>query len=455
MKWTRESIVEVILACKREMPQGPYTGAEAAELAREHRTRQLKSLVGADLGGLDLSNLEAGEVSFADCNLRGADLRGAVFSASELAGADLTGAKTDETFSWPGHLHGAIVPGQTLDGDFREADLSTAKLQNCKLDRSDFYAAQLDGADMSGCTASETSFVNATMLGANLAGMTGVRPNFECANLEGADLSSVEFFRPGFEEAKLNGAKCRNARLDRAICLYADLSSSDLSKAQMPSAEITGADFTDADLTGAEMTWLRQTDYDEPVLFDGAKLVGANFSGSNLRNATFLGATVTNANFSKANLCGAVFRLDRHTPTGDFSARDETEDDAEGQVDEANPSSQLWVDDPMFGGSGADDEVNIFGGQFEHPQAEPDSRPLASDMQTATWTGAVYDALTAWPEGFDPAEHGLILEAEASTDDMAVDDTRVDGDEVNPSSDVMFPAEMLPGSGINAETGNS
>jgi hypothetical protein len=115
--------------------------------------------------------------------------------------------------------------------NFREINLSGAKLW-----RMDLSGADLSGADLVGADLSEANLSEANLSGANLTG----------ANLRRANLIDTKLML-----ASLRGANLEQAELTHAILEQADLSWANLTAANLSAANLNRAVLVDANLTAA------------------------------------------------------------------------------------------------------------------------------------------------------------------------------------------------------------
>ena len=118
--------------------------------------------------------------------------------------------------------------------------------------------------------------------------------------------------------AYLDGAVVPNVRLIRADLKLAGLSRADLRGADLSNAVLDDATFTSAKLQGAKLLRISAYRADmahadlslakaEAAFFDEANLVQANLAGADLRYASFCGANLEQARFVDADLSRAVF----------------------------------------------------------------------------------------------------------------------------------------------------
>jgi hypothetical protein len=125
----------------------------------------------------------------------------------------------------------------------------------------------------------------------------------------------------------------------------------------------TGKNFVGIDLRGRDLagSYLAGKDF-RGGRFDGANLEGANLFGTDLSQASLIGANLKGANFK-------------------------------------GPPPPLYPSE------------NLYPSPHLYPMGTPAGvQPLPdANLRGADITDAKYDSSTAWPENYDPAEHGAVL----------------------------------------------
>lgn len=131
---------------------------------------------------------------------------------------------------------------------------------------------------------------------ANAYQLAMLKSDLQSWNIWRTPISSSPEFMPediDLREANLNGAKLVGAELYAADLKQANLSGAKLFKANLRSANLYGANLVGADLDHAHLHEIN--------------LSGANLSGARLSNAILYGANLKEANLSEANLNKANF----------------------------------------------------------------------------------------------------------------------------------------------------
>ena len=164
-----------------------------------------------------------------------------------------------------------------------------------------------------------------------------------------ADLSGVYLNGASLVEAHLAETHLENAYLEHAHLEWARLGEAHLAGAHLKGAFLVAAHLGNADLTGADM--------------GGARLVGTNLAGAHLVGANLEGACLQWANLVAANLMGAIL----------------SEANLEG-------AELKWANLAR---------ANLAGADLED-----------THLTWARLRGAIYDARTRWPAGFDPIPAG-------------------------------------------------
>jgi uncharacterized protein YjbI with pentapeptide repeats len=116
------------------------------------------------------------------------------------------------------------------------------------------------------------------------------------ARLSGVDFSDVDLSGADLKEAELWGADCMRVNLSRAY-----LNEAVLHRAQLRDGFLSWADVRDADLSEADLSDTNLIGAD----FSQANLTDANFTNADLRGAKLIGAECTGTDFRHADLRGA------------------------------------------------------------------------------------------------------------------------------------------------------
>ncbi len=171
----------------------------------------------------------------------------------------------------------ADFSGKRLNGlDLSGLDLTNVKLQSTRISNANFKGAKLDGVVLDQAWALDSDFTGASFKGASLfstqfmgSKMDGadftkarVAADFSRASLKDADFTdadlaadmtnqSMGLMRGVFRSTDLEGASFENANLARVVFEYAKLNGANLRGANLMGSELAGADLTGADVTGA------------------------------------------------------------------------------------------------------------------------------------------------------------------------------------------------------------
>jgi len=233
------------------------------------------NLPNADLSGLDLSGMDFSGSVLSGASLVGATLKACRFDRAVLTQANFTGAD----------LSGASLAMSSLDeARFEAATLAGASLMQANADGCRFTDAVLENVDLS-----MASLSGADLRNTNLSGVSASRTGFSMALLAHANLSGARLI-----EASFDGADLTEADLSKAVCLKTSFSCAKLHKARLQGADLTessadeGTQATSADLRDAHL--------------DKASWVGANLSGANLDRVTAEEADFSDAGFSQVSM---------------------------------------------------------------------------------------------------------------------------------------------------------
>jgi uncharacterized protein YjbI with pentapeptide repeats len=163
----------------------------------------------------------------------------------------------------------------------------------------------------------------------------------------------------------------RGADLSDARLHFVSLSGACLAEANLGRANILQADLESADLTQANLSC---------SIIHGSNLHQATLRQANLRRACLVETNLKSADLTEADLTNALF-LPPYSMIRPPSDAEET-------------ASLVGVDLTGATLTGA----NLRGANL-----------MAANFTDTILTGAHYDAVTRWPNGFDPVRHGLIL----------------------------------------------
>lgn len=280
------------------------------------------SLVGTDLQGAtinecfadraDFSGAKVGQLTVTKARLRCASFAGARgdglviqrptdadglnLEAAHLPGLRLVsvkaaGVKARRLAAPDADLRG----GSLCDGDFRQSDLSRARLVGVELDALDLREAQLQGSAWHDCLGE-----NLVLAGASAENMSAVECRFPAARMAGFAGRCVSFRDCDLANADLEGAYLHRAIITGDPPRAMDLTSARLAGAVLVQAYLA-ADLTGADLSGAQLAYAR---------LNQCSLKGADLSGAALYEASMVETDCTDAKV--AGLAAPVF-ADRAT----------------------------------------------------------------------------------------------------------------------------------------------
>ncbi len=320
------------------------------------------------LHGLDLNGLSLTKIDLNDTDLRQVDLSKAYLSEADLHGANLSKANLREANLREANLHRAYLSKAYLsranlcgtnlnETSLGKVNLSKANMRNVKLKNADLREANLSGADL----------LRADLSGADLSG----------ADLSGADLSGAYPWYANLYETNLSRADLSKANLREAYLSQADLCEANLSETNLHRTNLFGTDLSGADLSGADLSGANLSKTD----LSGADLSGADLSGANLSGANLSKADLNEANLWNADLSGV--------------------DLSEANLSKANLNdAYLW----QANLSGANlRRTNLSGVDLHRIDL------FETDLREAYLANALYSIKTQFPDGFNPAQHNMIL----------------------------------------------
>lgn len=229
---------------------------------------------GADLRGAAL----------AGCDLSGRDLSGCDLSGADLRGADLRRARCDRA-----RLNGAKLEA---------ADLSDASLIGADATAADFTRAVLDRAICDDALLPAAQFTEAWLRGASLARVQAAGAVFDRVRAEGLRARAAVFTGASFASAHLDDSDLGGCDLSGASLIAASALRLIATRARLINARIVGGDFTQARFDHVQAG---------ASCWQGARLVQADFSESDLPGAVFPQALLTHARFTACDLTDALF----------------------------------------------------------------------------------------------------------------------------------------------------
>lgn len=329
-----------------------------------------------DLRGVDATGADFSYVNFYNSNLYGvseraaildgAGFRGAIVSLralrtgrSDMQDADLSKANLkglifpDDPAKWPANIDpvaAGVVFLKSRDAAalYQGYSLKGADLKGFDLRQGDFAGLDLTGADLRG-----TYLYGVNFAGANLAG----------AKLKGACYAENAVWPEGFDFAGAGAIFCGRVTYHNMAALNDSNESSGWSNSHgglakaaswyVPAKDTPVPDF-------AHETW-------DEVVWLAAWLPGSNMDGGSFVHAMLKGANLSGASLVGANLAGADLR------------------------------------DSVIEGA------DLSGVNLENADLRMASLK-ASKLDGAHLKGAVFDARTTWPDGFDPIKAGAGME---------------------------------------------
>jgi uncharacterized protein YjbI with pentapeptide repeats len=242
-----------------------------------------------------------------------------------------------------------------------------------------------------------------------------------------------------FDRIDAKGHSFRDAHMEDAVFAgMSDLAKADFTKASMDrvtlnSVLLIGAKFERTQANGAH--------------FDGAWLNGADFNHANLGHARFVGATISEANFCSAFLRGANFEGLQEPNVGDFSCADLRETNwRNANMERACFYGAAFSDGQGAPGSDFTGSGSYLGVDFRYAQLEnctfadigiesfDSALPAQLDHAVIAGTdfsrcdalagwhlrGALADARTRWPPGYDSQAAGVVTVESITADELAV-----------------------------------
>ncbi|MCA9200459.1 MAG: pentapeptide repeat-containing protein [Planctomycetales bacterium] len=275
---------------------------------------------GAVLSGLDLQYAvleNVTNVDFTSSNLAHARLDGS-FSGTKLndatidnieigiavSGLPLSLDQLYSTRSYQLHQLSGIKLDQSdfvridfSSGDFRQQDLSNAKMNYTVLDSADFNQADLAGIKLVDVWGTGADFSSSNLAGAALDSAIFDNANFTRANLAGAGLTEARLTNANFTDAIINDVDFGGSSLtEQQLQSTASFQSGNLRGTSFFYAfSVAGWNLSGQDLSYAAFDYMTSTN------LESSQLVGADLTGAIVDNANLRGANLGNANLEFLN----------------------------------------------------------------------------------------------------------------------------------------------------------
>ncbi len=408
-----------------------------------------------------MQNSQLSQADLSDSDLRGARLSQAVMSDAVLVRAQTLGSvlsgvvwsstlcpdgtdSDDHEGTCLGYLYGGNACVFAPGGDCTGAELVSADLRSVVLQSMTLNGAVMSFCDLSGANIADTNLINASMNGCVLDGVSwdnvicpdGTNSNDHAGTCEG------HFFRtddcalePGVDcpNVSLIGADLRGRDLTGANLSGADLTNADLTGVSLRGAVVLGIvwsgtvcpDGTNSDdnngtcighlYTGGKCSIEPQVECEEADL-SNADLRGAQLQGALLEAVDLTGADLAGANLSGANLRHAWVRENVWSGTvcPDGTNSDDNGGTCWGHLFTDIPCPDFQSDDCQGANLTLMDFRGVDLGTVDLSNADLRLADLrGTDVSQALLTdaqllGARFDETTAWPDGFNIAEHNMI-----------------------------------------------
>lgn len=191
--------------------------------------------------------------------------------------------------------------------DFSHRDLTGAEFVGAFLNHSDFERSVLRQTNFFGATLSNSNFIESDLSKADMRGAQMQGVNFTNAVMNDANLADGSLLRQGQSgeinpvhnidaKRRLYEAVFKNAQAQRAKFSSAITLSTDLSLVNFKGAKLMGVNFTNSNLHGAT--------------FENADLRGCNFTNANMNAVILLHANLDGATFEGADLTASVVHFE-------------------------------------------------------------------------------------------------------------------------------------------------
>ncbi|WP_174769898.1 DUF2169 family type VI secretion system accessory protein [Paraburkholderia hayleyella] len=259
-----------------------------------------------DLSALNFDGIDLSDSEFIDCNFTRASLQRARLPRSTFAGCTLNEARLDA----------ADLSGTAFTG----CDLSAARLAACNGRAMRWTRCQAAGADLSGASLNQASFTECTFDGLRAAQCSATQATWRQCSLLRADFTRANLERSTFAQCAIGHAVFDHARLVKAQWQTVSGNGVQWREANLTNWRVFSqcvfeeGDFTQANLSQACLrnSSLRRACLREARL-DGALLLACDLSSSegyhlSARGAQFTDSRLNHAQWRGANLLGASLR---------------------------------------------------------------------------------------------------------------------------------------------------
>ena len=192
----------------------------------------------------------------------------------------------------------------------------------------DYSFSYLPNANFSYKIIDEINFVGSYLRQSTFDNVFINQSNFTSSNLSNSDFSNAKLVNSTFQSADMSGSILENiilegVRLDGTDLTNSNLRNSTLTGIDLSLSTIRGADFQNSNLSYSDLSGqdfrrvflmgsnLNYSDLQgtiiEPQNFLNVTMIGANLSGSTIREGQFDGMNFTDTNFSSSDLTGMDF----------------------------------------------------------------------------------------------------------------------------------------------------
>jgi len=265
---------------------------------------------GATLTDASLANADLTNASFETATMDRVDMRGAMIGGANLRGTTLQGMTKEQFYSTASYQSGDIQRVILDFNDLRGWALSGLNAQNAS-----FQETDLRGASFRQTNLEHTSFLRAFVAGADLTDAIVVNADFSGSQvtISSGKLTAEQLYTTASYQAKdLHGIQLRKRDLSGW-----NLAGQDLTGASFASSILTGVDLSDAVIARATFNETVSKGLSEEMFYatasykaqelkgigmDNNRLVGWNFAGQDLANASFRESSLRDANLAGANL---------------------------------------------------------------------------------------------------------------------------------------------------------
>ena len=272
------------------------TRDEVIDMHARGESLSMAILSGLDLSGLDLSGID----------LHRAQCKKTNFSGTGLEGADLSGVLADQADFTGARLGSAVMEGGLFrKAIFKKADLGKANLQKVMAKEADFSEADLTGARLNQALLQNTNLSKACLKEATAEMALFAETRAVEADFSRARLIKCLFKRTVMDRAVFGGAVLNSTMMQGVTGEAVSFAGANMDRSRIAGgAKLAGADFRNTTMREA---CFRDSDL-SASRFEGCVMESALIENCDLSEAAMFRVSAKHTRFNKSNLEAADLR---------------------------------------------------------------------------------------------------------------------------------------------------